>query len=88
MARMDFRLRGNDGPRVGQTTDKLAVTARRVAIPPTPDRRCDSKRTCCRSRRLNRQAASPEGRVTATATFLRGEREARTRTLSLCRASA
>ena len=83
-----FPLRGNDEPMVGQSTDQLAVTARHVSIPLTPDRRCDSKLTCCRSRRLNCQAANPEGRTIATATFLRGEREARTRALSFCRASA
>jgi len=85
---MDFRLRGNDGSRSGQSTDDLAVSARHVAIPLTPDRRCDSKLTCCRSRKLNCQDTGPEGRVTATVTFLRGEREARTRALSFCRASA
>jgi len=85
---MDFRLRGNDGSRGGQWTDKLAVASRHVAITLTLDRRCDSKLTCCRPRRLSCQDTSPEGGITATVTFLRGERATRTRALSLCRASA
>jgi len=56
---MDFRLRWNDAPLVGESSDQLAISARHVAIPLTLDRRCDSKLTCCRSRRLNCQTASP-----------------------------
>ena len=85
---MDSLLRGDDAPLVGQSRDQLAVTARRLAILTTPDLRCNSELTCRRSRGLNYQATSLEGRTTSTATFLRGEREACTRALSLCRASA